>query len=396
MRPFLFYKDIPCSTYLLIIFFFFSSCAPFMLNKHYSGQTDTAIVRVLLLKTKASFTISSESPISISGATEQIITHDNPSNNITLNPDKIVENIKIEPGNSPLVINGQPYRGSVELRCVNGTAYVINILKIDEYLVSVVPGEIPATWEDEALKAQAVAARTYTYYHIITNRKSPALYDLDATTNSQVYKGIIDEKPRTSEAVLTTAGEIIIYDERPILSYFHSTCGGKTIDDKYVWNTSHLPYLHGVTCGFCNDSTKYTWESRLSLEEIQDNLSKKYRTIGSIRNISFRKIDDRVAEVYIQHSRGNLKITGNNFRLLFPPEKVRSLYFTSKKFNAGLILTGHGWGHGVGMCQWGARGMALRGYRYQEILKHYYTDVIITSIRNRYVASKMKDPHDFQ
>jgi stage II sporulation protein D len=367
-----------------------------MLNRRYTAQYDTAIVRILLLKTKDSVAISSESPIKMSGAVAQTGDGGSPLKAFVFVPNDIAEAVKIDPGYSPLIMNGQPYRGSIELRSADGTISVINILKIDDYLLSVVPGEIPANWEEEALKAQAVAARTYTYYQLLANRKNQGGFDLEATTNFQVYKGMIDEKPRTTEAVRATSGEIIIYDAKPILSYFHSTCGGKTTDDNYVWNTSHLPYLHGVSCGFCNDSTKFEWESRLSLDEIRNNLSKKYRAVGAIKKISFRKKDDRVIEVYIQHSRGNLKIAGNSFRLLFPPEKVRSLYFTSKKYNAGLALAGHGWGHGVGLCQWGARGMALRGYRYQEILKHYYTAVTVTSVRNGYIASQLKDAFDYQ
>ena len=145
--------------------------------------------------------------------------------------------------------------------------FIVNILKIDEYLLGVVPCEIPSGWEMEALKAQAVAARTYAYYHLIYKRKKGSLYDLDATTNSQVYRGIADEKERTTEAVVATSGEIISYNSMPIISYFHSTCGGKTIDDKYVWTKNDLVYLKGVTCGYCEASTKYTWESKMSLEE---------------------------------------------------------------------------------------------------------------------------------
>ena len=394
MRSFLFFRHIPGSAYLIISLLFLNSCTSFMLGSRHHAQHDMAVVRILLLKTKVSVAISSESQIRMTGAVAQTREQSTPQNAFVFSPKDIVEAIRIDPGNSPLFMNGQPYRGSIEMRSAGGTISVINILTVDDYLLSVVPGEIPANWEEEALKAQAVAARTYTYYQILANSKKPDGFDLEATTNSQVYRGMNEEKPRTTEAVRETSGEIITFDAKPILSYFHSTCGGKTIDDSHVWNTSHLPYLEGVSCGFCTDSTKFEWESRLSLDEIRNSLLKKYSALGAIQNISFRKKDDRVTEVYIRHSRGNLKITGNTFRLLFPPEKVRSLYFTSKKYNSGLVLAGHGWGHGVGMCQWGARGMALRGYRYQEILKHYYTDVALTSVRNRYIASRLKDARD--
>lgn len=222
------------------------------------------------------------------------------------------------------------------------------------------------------------------------------MFDLDATVNSQVYRGICDEKQSTTEAVIGTSGEIIAYDNRPIVSYFHSTCGGKTSDEKYVWNSNGMPYLRSVQCGFCNDSTKFKWESRLTLDEIRKYVSAQNPAIGTIRTVTFRRNNNRVAGVFIKHSRGMISITGNNFRLMFPPEKIKSLYFTSKKISNGLLLTGYGWGHGVGMCQWGARGMALRGYNYHDILKHYYTGVTITNLRNTYLASKRKNSFTLQ
>ena len=315
---------------------------------------------------------------------------------IVFRPGDVRQPVVVEPENSPLKLNGNPYRGSIELVPFNGVIHVINILMVDEYLTSVVPGEIPAGWEPDALKAQAVAARTYTYYQIIENRKKRAPYDMDATVNSQVYRGMIDEKKSTTEAVMDTSGEIIVYDQRPILSYFHSTCGGKTSDDKYVWSNNPMPYLNSVRCGYCNDSTKFRWESRLTLEEIRKHVSAQNPDIGRIRTVTFRRNNDRVTDVVIKHARGTLTISGNNFRLMFPPEKIRSLYFNSKKIDNGLYLTGYGWGHGVGMCQWGARGMARRGFKYRDILKHYYTRVKISTIRTGYLASKIKSSATLQ
>jgi len=177
----------------------------------------------------------------------------------------------------------------------------------------------------------------------------------------------------------------------PILSYFHSTCGGKTIDDKYVWPRNNLEYLKGISCGFCEESTKYKWKSKLSLEEIHDCLSKKNANVGKIKNIRFKRKNDRVTDVVVRHTGGIITISGNNFRLLFPPEKMRSLYFTSKKIDRSIVLDGHGWGHGVGMCQWGARGMAIQGYKYRDIITHYYSGVKISDIRTISLVHKMKD-----
>jgi stage II sporulation protein D len=376
---------------LSLILIFFASCMPFMMKNSLTGGSDAALIRILLLRTNHPFTVTSGASFMAKGIDLPAGTR-----SFTIRPEEVNAPIILEPGNSPLILNGSPYRGALKIIPNNGSVNIVNIINIDAYLSSVVPGEIPSGWEPDALKAQAVAARTYAYYHLINNRKGNYQYDLDATTMSQVYRGIADEKTSTTEAVNGTQGEIILYDERPILAYFHSTCGGKTTDDKYVWSHNTMPYLKSVTCGYCNDSTKYKWESILSLEEIKRNLSTKYHGIANIRSIKFRKKNDRVTEVYIRHAKGNIIMSGNNFRLMFPSDKIRSLYFDSKKTDNGLLLSGHGWGHGVGMCQWGARGMARSGFNYHDILKHYYTQVRISSIRNGYVASKIKTTYSYQ
>ncbi len=361
--------------------------------RHY-GDYDSQTVKILIMKTKDKFTISSRGSIKVNN--KQAVTVNKDRSRVTANPRTMEGTIAIETENEPLLLNGIAYRGSILIKTINGTAFIINILTIDEYLISVVPGEIPANWEMEALKAQAIAARTFTHYHVSTQKKRDAIYDLDATAASQVYRGMSDEKPQTTAAVRATSGLVMVYDEKPILAYFHSTCGGKTIDDSHVWEKSRHPYLQGRKCGFCNDSTKYEWESELTLDEIRNCLMKKFPAMGSIRAILFKKKDDRVVEVVINHGNGSSRMSGNNFRLLFPTEKIRSLYFISKKIKNGLALKGHGWGHGVGLCQWGARGMAQSGYNCREILKHYYTGVKIASIKNTCVASKSRNNATYQ
>ncbi|HNW28492.1 MAG TPA: SpoIID/LytB domain-containing protein [Spirochaetota bacterium] len=384
-----------CTGLVMIIVFMISSCGPFLV-RDYRGDADNYPVRILIVKAAGSVTISSKSAMKISRNSMAINAPIGSVISGTYTPWMITCTLKIEPGNDPILVNGQPYRGSMILRRQNESLQVINLTVIDEYLLSVVPGEIPASWDRESLKAQAVAARTFTYYHLKSGNDRDEAYDLDATAATQVYRGMNDEKPQTTEAVRATAGQIMVYDGKPILSYFHSTCGGKTVDARYVWEKSRLPYLQGVTCGFCKDSTKYNWEATLNIAEIRSGLMKKYPAIGSISAVSFRKKDDRVVEVAIAHSRGVIRMNGNDFRLLFPAEKIRSLYFVSKKEKDRLVLKGHGWGHGVGLCQWGARGMAMRGYDYKDILRHYYTGVSIKSVRTSYIASKQRNLSSYQ
>ncbi len=383
-----------CVGLVMITAFMIGSCAPLML-RDYRGDADNYPVRIQIVRA-ATVTISSSSPMKIYRNGEPVNPSAANDMSYTYTSGMISGTLKIKPGDGPLHVNGKPYRGSIIIRRQNEALQVINVASIGEYLLSVVPGEIPANWDRESLKAQAVAARTFTYYHLKSENDPDQAYDLDATAATQVYRGMADEKPQTTEAVRATAGQVMVFDGRPILSYFHSTCGGKTVDDRYVWEKSNLPYLQGVKCGFCNDSTKYRWESTLSLAEIRSNLIKKHPQVGTIRGISFRKKDDRVVEVVITHTLGTIRMNGNNFRLLFQPEKIRSLYFNSRKETGGLVLKGHGWGHGVGLCQWGARGMAMRGYDYKDILRHYYAGVSIQNIKTAYIAAKQKNLSHYQ
>lgn len=363
------------------------SCLPYHTRRYAGSSPNIMAVRVLLLQTKGRVVISSSSPLKVNLNNAPDGAFANLTRSIEIRPDSMKGVMTIAPGKSPLAVNGRSYRGSMELRPIGGSVQVINVVRMDDYLRSVVPGEIPANWEAEALKAQAVASRTFAYHRIITARKISASYDLDATVLSQMYRGIEDEKSPTNRAVDVTSGEVILHGGSPILSYFHSTCGGKTVNDRYVWKMSDKPYLEGVRCGFCGDSTRYNWESKISLADIKAKLSSKYGSIGEIRSLSFIRKDDRVTDVVIKHTGGILKLKGNDFRLLFSGDTVQSLYFSSQKINGGLLLKGKGWGHGVGMCQWGARGMALKGYRYKRILAHYYTGVRIGTIGRDHGAS---------
>jgi stage II sporulation protein D len=378
---------------LFIVLTVLSSCAPskkFLLKKGKRIGIDKSYVRVLIDKSSDRCIISSDSRMKIAEIKSRNIKYDGKGRSIYFYPEMIEHPIIIESWQSPLSVNGKRYRGMIELHNVLGKIYVINILRIDEYLFSVVPSEILSSWDMESLKAQAVTARTYAYYHMM--KKKDLLYDVDATNNFQLYKGIAVETERTSKAVEETSGEILTYKNQPIIAYFHSTCGGRTIDDKFVWDGNDLEYLTGIKCSFCKESPVYSWDTKLTLYEMRRFLRREYKGVGTITGISFRKREGRVVSVVIRHRNGIIKLSGNNFRLLFPDKKIKSLLFVARKTKRGLILHGHGWGHGVGMCQWGAKGMAESGADYKEILKYYYKGVNIISFRGQ-LAEKGRTHH---
>jgi len=283
----------------------------------------------------------------------------------------------IESNNANLSVNGAAYRGTIEISNRSGTLYVINEVSMRDYLMSVVPSEIVPSWHMEALKAQAVAARTFAMFHI--SKGNRGIYDLYSTVSSQVYKGISVENPRTTQAVIETANVILIYGSQPIEAFFHSTCGGRTIEPKYVWSSGDIPYFRSVECNYCRDSNHYRWETTISLEQIRQALSARHSNIGRIQNITFKRKDGRVVSVIVRHANGTTNLTGNQFRMAVDPRTLKSLYFTSTPQGNGLKFSGRGWGHGVGLCQWGARGQAELGRTYEQILRHYYPNTQLHS-----------------
>jgi stage II sporulation protein D len=352
------------------------ACTPsreFLLKRAAEVGIDKHYVKVLVLATGERVTVSSATRIKIRDLKLKRILYDGAGKKLHFYPEKVTSPLLVESWESPLSVNGKAYRSAIEVHNVLGRLLAVNVVKMDEYLYGVVASEISGGWDPAALKAQAVAARTYAYYHIMNNKES--FYDLDATNSFQVYGGVSVENEAVRRAVDTTAGEIAVFDNKPILAYFHSTCGGRTINSRYVWGNSDLKYLRGVRCEYCKRSPHYAWEEKISLYDIRLHLSRKYHGVGPVNGISLRKADGRVISVVVTHRNGTVKMTGNEFRLLFPEKKIRSLSFEAYKENDGLVLHGHGWGHGVGLCQWGAYGMALKGKSYRDILKYYYRGI---------------------
>jgi len=361
---------------------FISGCSPtpeYIIKKTIIEVSVKKDVRVLLLKTKEKVKISSESKIKVREIKSGQLISDSPKFSAEFRPDQLSASLVIESWDSPVSVNGIPYRGDIELHSVVGVINVINVISMNDYLKGVVPCETPATWPIEALKAQAVAARTYCYSRISSGGQD-SLYALDATVRSQVYKGFSAEKPESSRAVDETDDVIIMDNNKPIIAYFHSTCGGATIGNNYVWSGAKLDYLKGIKCGYCGSSPHFAWEQKLTLDEITQTIGTKYKNIDKITKVSFIKKENRVTEVRISYGNGSMRMNGNDFRLMFQPQVIKSLYFTAEKNGQGLLLKGHGYGHGVGMCQWGAKGMAESGYEYKDILSHYYNSIRIIKI----------------
>lgn len=367
--------------YVIIVLLVMIGCVP---SSEYLAKTgkrvglDNDYIRVLLLKDQVKVVIETSSKTKVVQLSNNTIVYNGNPKRLEFFIHKLPETLQFETWNNEIIVNGIQVRGMIQLLPVVGKIQVVNVLKMNEYLYGVLPYEIMSGWPIEALKAQAVAARTYAYYHIMKNNST--YYDLDASTNFQVYKGTVSETDTTNKAVDSTSGIIMVYNSIPILAYFHSTCGGRTADDRFVWKGEDLPYLTSVNCSYCKNSPFYGWQVNISLDEIYEALLKKYKTVGQIRAITLGREDNRVSNIKIEHANGIIRMTGNDFRMMFEAKKIKSLYFEAKQTRNGLILNGHGWGHGVGMCQWGAKEMAGQGKNFYDILRFYYRGISVVSI----------------
>lgn len=281
-----------------------------------------------------------------------------------------------------IVINGRTFKGDIQLIRSNAMRLtVVNRIGLEDYVKGILYHEASHYWPIEALKAQAVISRTYVIYQMQEN----SFRDFDVTGDiySQVYGGKTSERERTNKAVDETRGEIIVYQGKAIPAYFHATCAGSTEDASVLWNIN-LPPLKGVPCGFCKDSPHFNWHYVATLDEISEKLTEAGRKTGNIKNIIILGKDKsgRITDLKIITAKKDLKISAKDFRNIMGPNIIRSTNFNVSIVDKDAVFEGLGWGHGAGLCQWGAYFMAKQGKTSREILKYYYpgTDVKIIGL----------------
>ena len=325
--------------------------------------------------------------------------------------------------NEFILLENNQYRGMIEFNNLGNNLFPINIISLDDYLFGVVPREMSPSFHIEALKAQAVAARTFTLY--TRDMQKHIGFDIcDLSECCQMYRGADREHENTTHAVIATSGLVMLYDNEPILAAYFSSSGGSTDSSANVWGGVRS-YLQGVFDIYETNpriwTRDFTWDE---LTTIANNIG-----IATGLSITERGQTGRVTEIIIHGTYGNHIIRGENIRSLFNldsrnftidgvteinnsffitngtttiekrlediyvlgrdglPVRVTELYIydgrTVKSNNIkaaggiGVTLNGRGWGHGVGMSQWGANGMAQAGYNFWEILKFYYTGIEI-------------------
>ncbi|MGB5287174.1 MAG: SpoIID/LytB domain-containing protein [Ignavibacteriaceae bacterium] len=297
--------------------------------------------------------------------------------------------ISTEENEGTIKINGKRYRGKIQVSSSNNTINVINVVSLEDYIKGVLAKEMPIGKNNEnfeALKALAICVRTYS----LKKMKDGKIYfDLYADTRDQVYGGMDAENPLSNKAVDETKKLVLQYDGQPALIYYHSTCGGYTEASENVFTKDAVPYLISIRDGdepYCKISPRFQWEEIYEKEEIITRL-KNYSLLDNVNyklkdiSITNKFESERVSELEIKvidsdSNEKSLVIRGNEIRSILRTSDNKiilwsTLFDLSLKSNS-VVLTGYGFGHGVGLCQWGAIALSRKDWNYKEILQHYY------------------------
>ncbi|MGB4521285.1 MAG: SpoIID/LytB domain-containing protein [Candidatus Omnitrophota bacterium] len=273
-----------------------------------------------------------------------------------------------------ILVNGKVFRGTIQfIKKDNQQMLVVNNIELQDYIKGILYHEASHYWPLEALKAQAVVCRTYALY-----QKQQSLskdFDVTGDVYSQVYGGKTSERFRTNKAVEETSGIVLMYKGKIFPAYFHATCAGHTEDASQLWNID-IPVLKGVVCDFCRESPHFSWHEVLSLDEIEKKLKGSAYKLDNLIGIVIvnRNKSGRVASLKLVSKKKDEVISAKDFRNIIGPNSIRSTNFNITIVDRDAVFEGIGWGHGVGLCQWGAYFMAKNGTRYEEILKYYYPE----------------------
>ena len=269
-------------------------------------------------------------------------------------------------------INGRIFRGRINLIVKpNGKILVVNESGVEDYLRGILCNEVAPWWPMDALKSQAIIARSYGLYQ--KQFPKDKYFDLTSDIYSQVYGGKSSERWRTNRAVDLTRGRILTYQGKLFPTYYHATCGGHTEDASKLWNVDLVP-LKGVVCNFCVHSPHYKWQAKMSLQDISSKLILKGFRIQEISGIEIIGYDGsgRISGLEIKSQDKGFPVSAKDFRQALGPNIIRSANFTSRIDSGAVHFEGLGWGHGVGLCQWGMQEMAREGSKYEQILKYYF------------------------
>ncbi len=280
-----------------------------------------------------------------------------------------------------IFVGKRAYHHSLEIiRDAGGKLRAVSELSLEEYLKGVLPVEASPAWPLDSLKAHAIVSRTYALFSMLEN--PDRRYAVAADVSSQVYGGLGTHNRITDAAVDATRGQILTYKGKIFPAYFHSTCGGHTARADQVWTIQKHPCLMGVKCDFCRGSKNYRWDCQFTLKQIEARLKKNGFNVAGVTGLAAQGKDESGRALYfeITDAKGTKRISSNGLRMFLSPAHFKSTLVTSiKRGGSAYYFQGKGWGHGVGLCQYGAKKLAELGYNYKQILAFYYPQSSITT-----------------
>lgn len=303
--------------------------------------------------------------------------------------------IEPENGQELLKVNGKSYRGRIQISPSTDLIDLINIIETEDYVKGVLPKEMPVGKGDEnleALKALAICIRTYAVKKMSEGK---IYFDLYSDTRDQVYGGADSETAISNKAVDETRNVILKYNDEPALIYYHSTCGGFTESAENVFTKEEIPYLVTVEDGsepYCKISPRFSWQENFSYDKIIERLKNysllddqnyELKEISILNKFESGRVADLEFVVTDEYGKNkSLVLHGNDIRSILRTADNKNILWSTmfdiKSKNESVIIEGQGFGHGVGLCQWGAIALSRKGWNYRDILQHYYPGISIS------------------
>jgi stage II sporulation protein D len=297
-------------------------------------------------------------------------------NGFNVNKDRWGRLVTIEPADrgGVVVINNRPFRGAIELKNQGDGIRVVNRLSVEDYVRGVLQMETSDTWPAQALQAQAVISRTYALRN--RGRHGRSGYDFCSKPHCQTYGGVSAERKKTDAAIRKTRGEVLIDRKKQLATtVYHSCCGGSTESAENVWEHGGQPYLKATRCPWCKNSPRFHWVAKVPDSLLDERLRRAGFDIGHVRALGIlsHTPSGRVYQIRVYGEKGTRDVLANKFRNMIDPGLIRSTNWSGvSKLDGDWQIHGQGWGHGVGLCQWGMKTLAEKGKSYGDILRVYY------------------------
>lgn len=290
--------------------------------------------------------------------------------------------VRFETRRGPLRLGTRDYSGALEVWRSGEGLLVVNELGLEEYVAGTVRAETSEKWPAESLRAMAVVARTYAIF--LQQRNAAKRYHLVAGNQDQNYGGRVADDSPALEAARVTAGQVLTWQGRVFPTFYHSDSGGFTEPPQTVFSGEGVPPLPGVRDEFSLESPNYAWAVTLPLATISERLRQAGLDVGEVTGLAVleRSPSFRVVSIAVEHTRGTTTLKGTEFRRMLGYDVLKSTLFVPAPGPDGAVrFEGRGWGHGVGLSQFGAKGMAERGYTYRQILEYYYPGAKLGTLR---------------